>query len=32
MKVFTNDFVMDFDEDRGVEYPVAWLIESVKRG
>jgi hypothetical protein len=31
MKVFTTDMVMDFDEDRGVEYPVAWLIKSVKR-
>jgi hypothetical protein len=31
MKEFTNDFAMDFDEDRGVEYPVAWLIKSVKR-
>ena len=31
MKVFINDFVMDFDEDRGVEYPVAWLIKSAKR-
>lgn len=31
MKVFTTDMVMDFDEDRGVEYPVAWLIKSAKR-
>lgn len=31
MKVFTTDMVLDFDEDRGVEYPVAWLIKFAKR-
>jgi hypothetical protein len=31
MKVITNDLAMDLDEDRGVDYPVAWLIKSAKR-
>jgi hypothetical protein len=31
MKVFTCDLVMDWDDGRGVEYPVAWLLKSVMR-
>ena len=32
MKVISNELVLDYDnEDRGIEYPVAWLIESAKR-
>ena len=31
MKVITNDWAAGFDEDRGVEFYVAWLIKSVER-
>jgi hypothetical protein len=31
MKEMTNNWAADFDEDRGVDYHVAWLITSVQR-
>jgi hypothetical protein len=31
MKVITNDWVSEIDEDRGVEFYAAWLIKSVER-